>query len=76
MHALKVRVEKGRYIIDEPASLPDGTELYVVPSNDADGLDGEERAALNAALEEAAQDIDAGRVVAEAEVWARLRAIT
>jgi hypothetical protein len=76
MHALKVRVEKGRYVIDEPASLPDGTELYVVPSNEADGMDDEERAALNVALEQAAQDVDGGRVVSEAEVWARLRAIT
>lgn len=44
MHALKVRVENGRYIIDEKAELPDGTELYVVPvrEEDEDRLDVEE----------------------------------
>jgi hypothetical protein len=47
-----------------------------MPLNDVDGMNDEERAALDEALEEAAQDIDAGRVVSEAEVWARLRVIT
>ena len=36
MEALKVRIENGRYVIDEPATLPDGTELYVVPVNEED----------------------------------------
>jgi hypothetical protein len=35
----------------------------------------EERAEVAAVLEEAERDVEAGRVVDEAEVWARLRAI-
>jgi hypothetical protein len=40
---LKVRVENGRYIIDEKAELPDGTELYLVPlsEEEEDRLDAE-----------------------------------
>jgi len=36
MEALKARVENGRYVIDEKADLPDGTELYLVPVGDQD----------------------------------------
>lgn len=44
MEALKARIENGRYVIDEPATLPDGTELYLVPvsEEDEDRLDVEE----------------------------------
>jgi len=44
MEALKVRIENGRYVIDEPATLPDGTELYLMPVNEEseDRLDIEE----------------------------------
>lgn len=44
MHALKVRIENGRYIIDEKAELPDGTELYLMPvsEEDEDRVDVEE----------------------------------
>jgi len=44
MEALKARIENGRYVIDEPANLPDGTELYLMPlsEEDEDRLDVEE----------------------------------
>lgn len=44
MEALKARIENGRYVIDEPANLPDGTELYLLPvsEEDEDRLDIEE----------------------------------
>ena len=73
MHALKARVENGRYVIDEPAELPEGAEIELVIVNG--GMSAEERADLLQAIEEAEQDIEAGRVVDEAEVWARLQAI-
>jgi len=73
MHALKARVENGRYVIDEPAELPEGAEVELVIVNG--GMSAEERAELLQAIEEAEQDIEAGRVVDEAEVWARLQAI-
>lgn len=36
MEALKARIENGRYVIDEPANLPDGTELYLLPVSEED----------------------------------------
>ena|SRR6187455_17916 len=73
MHALKARVVNGRYVIDEPAHLPEGAEVELVVLGS--GMSAEERTALVQAIEEAEQDIEAGRVVDEAEVWARLKAI-
>ena len=74
MHALKARVVNGRYVIDEPAHhLPEGSEVELVVLGS--GMSAEERTALVQAIEEAEQDIEAGRVVDEAEVWARLKAI-
>lgn len=73
MHALRARVVNGRYVIDEPADLPEGAEVELVVVGS--GMTVEERAELAQAIEEAEQDIEAGRVVDEAEVWARLKAI-
>ena len=75
MHALKIRVENGRIKLDEPTDLPEGTELYLVAADIGDELDDEERAALHASIEEAERELDAGQVVSEEELWARLRAI-
>ena len=81
MHALKVRVENGRYIIDEKAELPDGTELYLVPANEQadqllmedDGLTGEERDEVSAMIEESFEDEAAGRMKDFSEVLATLQ---
>jgi hypothetical protein len=75
MLALKARVENGRIKVDEPTDLPEGTELYLVPADSGDELDDEERAALHASIEQAERELDAGQVVSEKELWARLRAI-
>ncbi|HEX2732278.1 MAG TPA: hypothetical protein VHM70_11745 [Polyangiaceae bacterium] len=70
---LIARVQNGRLVLDEPTTLPEGqvVQLAIVDNP----MDATERAELVAAIEEAEQDIDAGRVVDEAEVWARLKAI-
>jgi hypothetical protein len=60
MSALKARVENGRYVIDEPAALPDGAEVQLQVIT-GDELDDDERAALHASLERAADDSEAGR---------------
>ncbi len=75
MQALKARVENGRIKLDEPTDLPEGTELFLVPANGSDDLDDQERAALHASIEEAEGELDAGQVVSEEVLWARLRAI-
>lgn len=77
MHALKARVENGRYIIDEKADLPDGTELYLVPANevgdDFSDLDEEGVKAMEESIHEGLADIEAGRTFDTAEVIAEIR---
>lgn len=68
-------MENGGIVVDDPTELPAGTELYVVPSRGGDDLDEQEPAALRAAIEEAEGELDAGQVVSQTELWARLRAI-
>ena len=75
MQAFKAHVRNGRIVVDEPTDLPDGTELYLLPIQEGDELDDGERAALHAALEEGEKELDAGQIVSEEELWARLRAI-
>lgn len=75
MRAIRAHVENGRIVVDEPTDLPDGTEMYLLPIQDADELNDEERAALHAAIEEGEKELDAGHVVTEEELWTRLRTI-
>lgn len=74
MQALKARVENGRYVIDERPEAPEGTIVYLVPIDDGDGLDDEEREALHASLVASEGDIVAGRTVPADQLIARLRA--
>ena len=74
VEALKARVENGYLVMKVPTTLPEGEEVRLVVVDD-DDMTSEGSAELAAALEEAERDIDSGRVVDEAEVWARLRAI-
>ncbi len=74
MQALKARVKGGRLVLDEPTNLPDGAEVHVALV-DGDDLDDEERAALHAAIEASEAELDAGEVVTDDELWARLRAL-
>ncbi len=59
VRTLKAKVANGRLVVDEPTSLPEGTELNLIIADDWDDLDDEERQRLEAAL---------------AEGWASLRA--
>ena len=43
MHALNARVVNGRYVIDEPADLPEGAEIQLLVIGS--GMSAEERAA-------------------------------
>ncbi len=74
MHALKARVVNGRYVIDEPAHLPEGAEVEL-QLIDGDDLDDEERARLHAAIEEGLEDADAGRVISMEQSLAEIRAL-
>ena len=70
---LTARVQNGRLVLNEPTTLPEGEVVQLVIVENTTDL--AERAELAAAIEEAEQDIAAGRVVDEAEVWSRLKAI-
>ncbi len=59
MKTLKAHVENGRVVLDEPMDLPEGTPLALVV-DDGGELDPEERAALNAALEESWAEYKSG----------------
>jgi hypothetical protein len=66
--ALKAHVRAGRLILDEPTTLPEGSEvsLFVDP---AENLDDEERAELDSILEESLEDVRAGRVISNEEAF-------
>lgn len=68
---LHARVKNGRYVIDEPADLPEGAVLELVPIDD---MDEEEEAALESSIAEGLAAADAGKTTDADEVLRRLRA--
>ena len=74
MQAVRAHVENGAIVIDEPLNLPEGMQVRIVPDGFGDFTD-DERAEITAALDEAADDIDAGREYSEDQVWASLKNI-
>lgn len=70
--ALKAHVRGGRLILDEPVDLPEGSEVSLVPIDDGDDLDDDDRARLHAALERSAEQFRAGQGIPAAEVLRRL----
>jgi hypothetical protein len=71
---IKGRVQAGRLVVDEPTSLPEGTEVELLPLDPGDWLDASDRAALHAALAQSQADVAAGRLIDAADVLKRLRA--
>ena len=76
MIVVRAKVQRGRLVLDEPTALPEGSELELVAleSHEDDGLDAESRAALEASLEAAAEDLRDGRTRDAAAVFADLAA--
>ena len=70
---IKARVHDGRLVMNEPTSLPEGTEVELLPLDPGDWLDDQDRAALHAALVQSEADVKAGRLVDAAEVLKGLR---
>jgi hypothetical protein len=60
MSTIRARVPNGRLIVDEPTSLPEGTELDLVVDDAGDSLNEAERAALNTAISRAWASVEAG----------------
>lgn len=73
MSAVKAEVKNGRLIVDEPTDLPDGTVIYLEPV-ETDELSAAERAELERAIEEGAEDVERGDFEDAREFAARLAA--
>ena len=80
MQPLKAVVKNGRLVVDEPTALPEGTEIELLPVDEApangaaDDFDDEERAALHKSLREGIRQMKAGETIDAAEALAELRA--
>ena len=72
MSAIRARVRNGRLIVDEPTSLPEGTELDLVIDDADDDLDEAQRTALDAAISRAWASVQAGEGRTAADVLADL----
>jgi hypothetical protein len=70
---IKATVKAGRLVVDEPTSLPDGTEVELLPLDPGDWLDDDDRAALHKALRDSDADVATGRLVDAEEVLKELR---
>ncbi len=73
MSPLRARVEKGRLILDEPTTLPDGTVVDLVADDEGDDLTSEERRALHEALSISWKSAEAGRLRPTAGILDELR---
>ena len=70
---LKARVHNGRFVLDEPTELPEGTEVDLLPLDPGDWLDTEDRAALHRAIAASQEDLGDGRLFDADEVLRDLR---
>ena len=63
MSPLRARVEKGRLVLDEPTTLPEGTVVDLVADDEGDDLTDAERRALHEALSSSWRSADAGQLL-------------
>jgi hypothetical protein len=70
---LRARVLNGRITLDQPTDLPEGTELDLVPLDDEDELEDEDRKRLVAAIREGIAQARRGEGISVDELFARLR---
>ncbi|MBI3203088.1 MAG: hypothetical protein HYZ29_16240 [Myxococcales bacterium] len=73
MNALKAHVRNGQIVLDEPVALPEGAvaEVRLLHQDDESP---EERAAIEAAIDEGLDELDAGHFVDDETVRAMIRA--
>jgi hypothetical protein len=70
---ITARVRAGRLVVDEPTTLPEGTEVALLPLDPGDWLDEGDRALLHAALQASDADVAAGRLLDATELLRELR---
>jgi hypothetical protein len=74
MTPLKARVRNGRLQLDEPTTLPEGSEVELVPVDSWDQLEPDDRQALHDALTRSATQAKRGQTVDSGEALKRLKA--
>jgi hypothetical protein len=73
MSPLRARVEKGRLVLDEPTTLPDGTVVDLVADDEGDDLTDDERRILHESLSSSWRSAEAGRLRPASEILEELR---
>jgi hypothetical protein len=73
MSPLQARVEKGRLVLDQPTTLPEGTVVDLVADDEGDDLTDEERRALHDALSTSWESAEAGRLQPASAILDKLR---
>lgn len=73
MGPLRARVKKGRLILDEPTTLPEGTVIDLVVDDEGDNLTDEDRRALHEALSSSWASAEAGHLRPASAVLDELR---
>lgn len=72
---LRARVERGRLVLDEPTSLPDGTIVELIEASSAVEADDEDRRRLNDAIARGAEAAATGDTVSASELLRSMRAL-
>lgn len=73
MSLLRARVEKGRLVLNEPTSLPEGMVVDLVADDEGDDLTDEERRALHEALSASGKSAAEGRLRPASAILDELR---
>ena len=73
MSPLRARVEKGRLVLDEPTTLPEGTIVDLVADDEDDDLTDDERQALHEALSASWNSAEAGHLRPASAILDELR---
>ena len=66
-HALRATVKDGHLVLHEPVDLPEGTVVDLMPVDEGDDLDDDDRARLHAALARSQKDFLAGKGIPAGE---------
>ena len=73
MSPLRARVKKGRLVLAEPTSVPEGTVVDVLGNDEEDDLTDEERRALHDSLSASWKSAEAGHLRPASAVLDELR---
>jgi hypothetical protein len=73
MNRLRARVQKGRLVLDEPTTLPDGTVLDLVLDDEGDDLTDEDREALHGVLARSLESLEKGDIRPASAIVEELR---